>query len=100
MRTILLAVVLASTAATASGCSKDDKADKAHSDLPMVSVDEVDKGMAADQLTVVDCNGDKTRKKHGIVPGAVLIEDEETFTADVLPADKTRKLVFYCSGPS
>jgi hypothetical protein len=100
MRTILLAVVLASAAAAGSGCSKDDKAEKAHSDLPTVTIADVDKGIAANELTVVDCNGDKVRKKYGIIPGAVLVEDEEAFTADVLPPDKTRKLVFYCSGPS
>ena len=100
MRTILLAVVLASAAATASGCSKDDKADKAHSDLPTLSIADVDKGIAANELTVVDCNGEKTRKKYGIIPNAVLVEDEETFNADVLPPDKARKLVFYCSGPT
>ncbi len=102
MRTILLAVVLASAAATASGCSKDDKADKAHvhSDVPTVSIADVDKGLAANEMTLVDCNGDKTRKKFGVIPGAVLVEDEEAFTADEMPSDKTRKLVFYCSGPS
>ena len=99
MRTILLAVVLASAAA-AAGCSKD-KAESAHKEeFPSMTLDEVEKGLAANEVTAVDCNGDKTRKKHGIVPGALLIEDEETFEASVLPADKARKLVFYCSGPT
>ncbi|MBA3502772.1 MAG: rhodanese-like domain-containing protein, partial [Deltaproteobacteria bacterium] len=49
-------------------------------------------------LTVVDCNSEKTRKKVGILPGAVLIDDE-TFTASELPSDKSTKLVFYCGGP-
>jgi hypothetical protein len=99
MRTILLAVMLASAAA---GCSKADKADNGHvvSDLPTISVAAVDTGLAANELTTVDCNGEKTRKKFGIVPGAILVEDEELFEASVLPADKTRKLVFYCSGPT
>jgi len=99
MRTMLLAVVLASAAA-AAGCSKD-KAESAHKDdLPTMTLDAVEKGIAANEVTAVDCNGDKTRKKYGIVPGAILIEDEEAFEASVLPPDKTRKLVFYCSGPT
>ena len=36
----------------------------------------------------------------GNVPlGDIILVDEETFTADDLPADKARKLVFYCGGP-
>jgi len=99
MRTILLAVVLASAAA--AGCSKDKAGtESAASDLPMMTVDEVDKGLAANTLTAVDCNGESTRKKYGILPGAILLADEEAYTASELPADKARKLVFYCSGPS
>lgn len=101
MRTILLAVVLASAAA--AGCSKDKASDDhvtVKSDLPTMTLDDVDKGLAANELTAVDCNGEKTRKKFGTVPGAILIEDEETFEASALPADKNRKLVFYCSGPT
>lgn len=99
MRTILLGVVLASAAASA-GCSKDNSGHEAKSDLPTMTLDQVEKGIAANTLTAVDCNGDKTRKKYGIVPGAILIEDEEAFEASALPADKARPLVFYCSGPT
>lgn len=88
----------------ALGCSKKDDAATATSsstdDLPTITVDEVEKGLAADALTAVDCNGDGTRKKLGTVPGAILVADEEAFPASDLPADKSRKLVFYCSGPS
>src|SRR5690349_8053378 len=98
MRTLLFAVVIA----LAPGCSKD-KAEKheqtEHADLPEISVDDVDAGLKAKTLTVYDCNSDKTRKKVGILPGAVLVPDEETFTADILPKDKAAKIVFYCGGP-
>src|SRR5438045_1954059 len=98
MRTILLAAVLGLGAM--AGCSKG-KAEhsEAESNLPTMSIDDVDKALAANEVTVVDCNGDKTRKKNGVLPGAILISDEEAFVASELPADKTRKLVFYCSGP-
>ncbi len=99
MRKLLISAVLG--IAVISGCSKDKSASSDNTEnLPTMTVDEVDKGIAADQLTAIDCNGESTRKKHGIVPGAVLVDDEETFAASVLPADKTRKLVFYCSGPT
>jgi hypothetical protein len=100
MRTLLFSAALA---VASLGCSEksnqtDTKAEAKH-DLPEMSVDEVAAGLEAKQLTAVDCNGDKTRKKHGVLAGAILIEDEETFPASVLPADKATKLVFYCGGP-
>ena len=90
----------------AFGCSKEEKdkaghSDKAvHSDLPLISLDDTEKGIAANEITAVDCNGDGTRKKLGVVPGAILISDEEAYAPSELPADKARKLVFYCTGPS
>jgi hypothetical protein len=85
-----------------SGCSKDKPAtgESSTHDLATISLDDVEKGLAANTLTAIDCNGDDTRKKHGVVPGAVLISDDEAYSPSELPADKARKLVFYCSGPS
>lgn len=99
MRTLLVSAALA---LASIGCSekpnhKNTKAEVGH-DLPEMSVDEVAAGLEAKQLIVVDCNGEKTRKKHGILPGAILVDDEETYTASALPADKATKLVFYCGG--
>jgi hypothetical protein len=98
MRTILLASVLA--LAAASGCARD-KANTSETagHVRELSLDEVERGIAANELTAIDCNGDRLRKKHGVLPGAVLLDDEETFLPDELPADKARRLVFYCSGP-
>ena len=99
MRKLIISAVLGMAAVT--GCSKDkDASAEKKDDYPTVTLDEVEKGLASDSLTVVDCNGESTRKKFGIVPGAVLVADEETFAASELPADKARKLVFYCSGPT
>lgn len=98
MRTILLASVLALSAA--SGCQRDKaSSDEQAGHFREMSLDDVEKGIAAKELTPIDCNGDKLRKKHGVLPGAVLVDDEETFLPSELPADKTRPLVFYCSGP-
>jgi hypothetical protein len=100
MRKLIFAAVLG--LAAISGCSKDksSSSEKAEEQFPTMTLDEVEKGLAASELTAIDCNGESTRKKHGVVPGAVLITDEEKYPASELPADKTRKLVFYCSGPS
>ena len=99
MRKLLFATLIA--LAPLAACSKSDKADssKQEAKLPEISVADAAAGMEAKQVTFVDCNAPQTRKKLGIIPGAVLVDDEETFTESVLPADKAAKLVFYCGGP-
>lgn len=96
MRTILLAAVLA--LGVGAGCSKSDKTEAAaKAKAPTISVDEVDQKLASGQCVPVDANGEGTRKKMGIVPGAVLLTDSETFNLSELPADKSKELVFYCA---
>ena len=99
MRTLLLAAVLALGAG--AGCSKSDKGettDKAEkAKLPMISVDDLDKKLASGECVPVDANGSETRKKMGVVPGAVLLTDSDTFQVSELPADKSKELVFYCA---
>ncbi|HEY5950118.1 MAG TPA: hypothetical protein VIV40_31700 [Kofleriaceae bacterium] len=99
MRNLLLCTVLA--AAGMGGCAKEksDSSATATDNLPVMTPDEVEHAIAAKEAVPVDCNGDRTRKKHGVVPGAILISDEEAFAASELPADKTTKLVFYCADP-
>jgi hypothetical protein len=99
MRTLLFsaAIALAGTGCSTAG-EKDSKAGVEPA-LPEMTVDEVAAGLDAKQLTVVDCNGAETRKKHGVIPGAILVDDEETYPASLLPADKSSKLLFYCGGP-
>jgi len=87
--------------ATLAGCSNsegDSKATKKE-ELPSMTVDEVDRGIAAKQVQAVDCNHDALRKKLGVVPGAILVADSDDYPASLLPADKTAKLVFYCADP-
>ena len=100
MRSILLAAVLALGAG--AGCSKADKAtpkaEKASvANLPTITVDEVDQKLASGDCVPVDANGTETRKKMGVVPGAVLLTDSETFQISELPADKSKQLIFYCA---
>ncbi|MBS1121518.1 MAG: hypothetical protein H6Q90_3746 [Deltaproteobacteria bacterium] len=92
MRNLVLGAALA--LAALGGCHSDKTAD-----LPTMTVEQVDVAVTANQAQAVDCNGEATRKKWGIVPGALLICDDEFFTASQLPANKAAKLVFYCVGP-
>jgi hypothetical protein len=100
MRSLLFAAGL--SLASIAGCAKSDKTDsastaQAEEAIPSMTVDEVDQALTAKQAVAVDCNGDRTRKRVGIVPGAIVLSDEETFAATELPADKATKLVFYCA---
>jgi hypothetical protein len=105
MRSLLLATALSLVAFT--GCSKSssdesaskDPAAKKADDLPSMTVDEVDKALASKEVVPVDCNGERTRKKLGVLPGAIIISDEELFVKSELPADTATKLVFYCADP-
>ena len=99
MRTLLFGLALSLAAVTGCNSDKTASADKAKEETPALSMDEVQKGIEAKTLTAVDCNGDRTRKKMGTLPGAILVTDEETFAAAELPADKGAKLVFYCMDP-
>jgi rhodanese-related sulfurtransferase len=102
MRIFLIAALFA---AGVAGCSRSDspKAAKAEpteaaeAKLPTVSVDEVDHMLATNDCVPVDANGDATRKRMGVVPGAVLLTDSDDYKPSELPADKSKSLVFYCA---
>lgn len=97
MRNVLFGVAL--TLAAVTGCTKSqDKAPaaKAEDSFHMMTVDQVEAQLAAKSITAVDCNGDSTRKKMGVVPGAILVTDDEGYASTELPTDKQANLVFYC----
>jgi hypothetical protein len=99
MRKYLLAAALALGAV--SGCSKSDAGKGAAADvkIPDVTVADLDQWLTAKSAQAVDCNSANTRKRAGIIPGAILVTDEESYPASELPGDKQAKLVFYCGGP-
>lgn len=50
------------------------------------------------KVALFDANGDSTRKKDGVIPGAVLLSSFNHYDiAKELPADKNTTLVFYCA---
>lgn len=50
----------------------------------------------AAQPTVLDANGEQTRARFGVIPGATLLSSVK-YAASELPAQKDAKLVFYCA---
>jgi rhodanese-related sulfurtransferase len=96
MRIFLLAATLALS--TGAACSKKtDSAKTQSASIPAVTPDQLDKQLASGGCVPVDANGVETRKKMGVVPGAVLLSDSETFNVSELPTDKSKTLVFYCA---
>jgi rhodanese-related sulfurtransferase len=101
MRILLLAAALAlGTGACTKKTDSASKGEKAAASVPTVTIDEVDQQLAKGECVPVDANGEGTRKKMGVVPGAVLLSDSETFNVSELPADKSKALVFYCASTS
>jgi rhodanese-related sulfurtransferase len=84
MRKLLLAVVL-------TACSHKAP------EPATATVDQVDQALARGEVQPVDANGVTTREREGVLPGAILLTDSETFKLSELPADKTKPLVFYCA---
>jgi rhodanese-related sulfurtransferase len=90
MRTLLLSVML-------MACSKDEPAQKPSAEAPEITVEQLDAKLTNREWQPVDANGEATRKKMGVIPGAVLLTDSEAFSLSELPADKSKPLVFYCA---
>jgi rhodanese-related sulfurtransferase len=65
-------------------------------DLPMLTVDEVEKLLGQPGVKIFDVNVPELWEKHHL-PGSIFIGEKKLAT--LLPADKETKLVFYCSGP-
>jgi len=93
MRTLLLVGVFGLGLV---GCAKSTPApDKIQ--LATVSIEQLDQMIARSECQPVDANGDTTRKRMGVIPGAVLLTDFEGYAMNELPADKAKPLVFYCA---
>jgi rhodanese-related sulfurtransferase len=97
MRTLLFTAVLA---LSVSGCSKaetETRHVKLSESVPDVTIEELSAKLASGDCQAVDANGAATRKKLGVIPGAVLLTDSEAFSTSELPKDKSKTLVFYCA---
>jgi rhodanese-related sulfurtransferase len=99
MRTWLFVSALSVMAVT--GCSKahEDEAApmKQATEVPTITIDQLDTMLTNSEAVPDDATGERTRQKMGVIPGAVLLTDSETFTPSELPTDKAKPLVFYCA---
>jgi rhodanese-related sulfurtransferase len=95
---LVVSALASSSAAGAAGCSRSDRiaaGEPAAAPVATVSVAELDRMLAAGECQAVDANGETTRQRMGVIPGAVLLRDLDA--VDQLPADRSRDLVFYCA---
>ena len=90
MRTLLFSLVLA---ALLVGC-KDAK--PAAVDTPEISVEDASKALQSGAVAV-DANSARTREKHGTVPDAIILTSSSEYELGLLPEDKSKDLIFYCS---
>ncbi len=91
MRAVVLCLGLVLAACGAGG-------DRRIEGVKSLAVDRVAALRAAGTTTIVDANGADTRRREGVVPGAVLLSDYKQYdVAKELPADRATPLVFYCA---
>ena len=65
-------------------------------EIPEISVEDADRAIQAGAVAV-DANSERTRKKNGTVPGAVILTSSYKYDLAQLPDDKSKDLIFYCS---
>ena len=90
-------VAIAFLAALAAAATLACAASRSRDPFQLVGVDEVQKMLSEPDVAVIDANPkDVFEKNH--LPGARHYRSAPL--AEVLPADKSMRLVFYCASPS
>jgi len=101
MRKLIFIAILAAGAGCAKSsdkqASKESAAALPADDLTFITVDDVDAHITKGTAQAVDANNPTTRAHEGVVPGAVLLTDSDSFALTELPTDKAKELVFYCA---
>lgn len=90
---VAVALLLILAAAAFLGCA----ANRSGEPFAMVGMDEVERMMSQPGVAVIDANTKETFQKNHL-PGAKHYKSAPF--AEVLPADRTAALVFYCASPS
>ncbi|HEY6004536.1 MAG TPA: rhodanese-like domain-containing protein [Anaeromyxobacter sp.] len=88
-----VALYLVLVAAAAIACA----ANRSHEPFSFVGVDEVQRMLSQPDVVVIDANPKEVFDKNHL-PGARYYKSAPF--AEVLPADKATRLVFYCASPS
>jgi len=65
-------------------------------EVPEISVDDAGKALQSGAVAV-DANSERTRKKNGTVPDAIILTSSYKYDLAQLPEDKSNDLIFYCS---
>jgi rhodanese-related sulfurtransferase len=95
MRFILLSLSLTFLVV---GCkdASSAAATEAENPIPEISVEDADKALRSGAVAL-DANSNRTRKKNGTLPSAVMLTSSSKYDLAQLPTDKTKDLIFYCS---
>ena len=64
--------------------------------IPEITVADADEALQSGAFAV-DANSEKTRKKNGTVPDAIILTSSYKYELSQLPGDKSKELIFYCS---
>lgn len=99
MRIILLSLalsVLVLGCKDATPAAANEATEPAPAEIPEISVEEADKALQSGALAF-DANSERTRKKNGTVPGAIVLTSSYKYDLAQLPDDKSKDLIFYCS---
>jgi rhodanese-related sulfurtransferase len=78
------------------GCKDANPTSEAQVRIAEVSIEQADEALRAGAIAV-DANSERTRKKHGTVPNAILLTSSSKYDLAQLPKDKSSDLIFYCS---
>lgn len=96
--TAFAALALAGGCKSTSTTSKDaDKSAPAPQGVHVLSVADAATALKDGRATAVDANDTDTRRKYGMVPGAVLLTSKN-YALSELPSAKAEPLIFYCGG--
>ena len=98
MRIILLSLLLATVLVGCKDANPPSATEtkEAPAPIPEISVDDADEALQSGAVAV-DANSERTRKKNGTVPGAVILTSSYKYELAQLPDDKSKDLIFYCS---
>jgi hypothetical protein len=87
----LSVITVAIAALAGSSCAEK------HLNVKEVSVSDAANAFNVGGTVFVDANDDDFRKSNGTIPGSILLADSSYEPNEVLPANKSAPLVFYCS---
>jgi rhodanese-related sulfurtransferase len=100
---LLLGCKAESSASTAEPTADAAKAEAPAAEQPAeevvlaeITVEDADKALQSGAIAF-DANSEKTRKKYGTVPEAVILTSSSKYDLAQLPEDKSKDLIFYCS---